>query len=105
VPAKYAPQLLTAELLEHFLYIDSDLLECAKDDKSIKILLIKIKKINAYYFSSQQGIVHHEESQGQTLHRHFYVQKLSFCNNAVRHKQPRTRQSGARPMQHDVPVY
>jgi len=38
VPAKHIPQLLTTAWQQHCLYIDSDLLECAKDDKSIKIL-------------------------------------------------------------------
>jgi hypothetical protein len=70
VPAKYVPQLLTAEWQEHCLYVDSDVLEYVKDDKSIKILLLEIKKGNAYYFFNQQGIVCHEESQGQTLHWH-----------------------------------
>jgi hypothetical protein len=73
VPAKYIPQLLTAEWQKHCLHVDSDLLECAKDDKSIKILLPEIKKGNVYYFFNQQGIVRQEESQGQTLHWHFYV--------------------------------
>jgi hypothetical protein len=44
VPPKYVPQLLTAEWQKHCLYLDSDLLECAKDDKSIKILLLVTKK-------------------------------------------------------------
>ena len=44
VPAKYVPQLLTSEWQKHSLYTDSDLLECAKDDKSIKILLLERKK-------------------------------------------------------------
>jgi len=56
VPAKYVPQLLTAEWQEHCLYVDSDLLQCTKDDKSIKILLLEIKKKgNAYCFFNQQS--------------------------------------------------
>jgi hypothetical protein len=51
VPAKYVPKLLTAEWQEHCLYVDSDLLECAKDDKSIKILLLEIKKAMLITFS------------------------------------------------------
>jgi len=51
VPAKYVPQVLTAELQEHCLYVDSDLLECAEDDKSIKILLMKIQKAMLTTFS------------------------------------------------------
>jgi len=31
------------------------------------------KKGNAYCLFNQQSIVHHEESQGQTLHWHFYA--------------------------------
>jgi hypothetical protein len=79
----------TAQWQKHCLYIDSDLLECAKHDKSIKILLLEIKKGNAYYFFNQQGIVHHEESQGQTLYQHFYVQmlfsKMQFAINNQEH--------------------
>ena len=76
VPARYVPQLLTAEWQKHCLYIDSDLLECA-DDKSIKILLLEIKKQCLLLFQSARYCAH-EESQGQTLHWNFLCINAKF---------------------------
>jgi len=52
VPAKYILWLLTAERQQHCLYLDSDFLDRAKDNKNIKILLLEIKRQCLLLFQS-----------------------------------------------------
>jgi len=72
-PAKHVPQLLTAEWQQHCPYVDSDLLECA-NDKSIKILLLEIKKkAMLIAFSISKVLCTMKKDKAKLYIWHFYV--------------------------------